>query len=79
MDALGVIKILSDNYWDWGIRATRSYRMREGLLFNQRATQFILEPESLMAKRTDRDMRSLWHAVMDNVDVVTSKELVNAR
>lgn len=79
MDGLGIIKVLSDNYWDWGIRATRSYRMREGLLFNQRATQFILEPESLMAKRTDRDMRGLWHAVMDNVDVVTSKEQINAR
>jgi hypothetical protein len=78
-EALGMPSQLSDAYWDYGIRATRSYRVREGLLFHQRAVQFVVEPESLMARQADRDLRALWQAIMDSVDAVVRKELVNAR
>ncbi len=78
-EALGMPSQLSNVYWDFGIRATRSYRVREGLLFHQRAVQFVLEPESLMARHADRDLRALWQAIMDSVDAVVRKELVHAR
>lgn len=78
-DALGMPSQLSNAYWDYGIRATRSYRVREGLLFHQRAVQFVVEPESLMARHADRDLRALWQAIMDSVDAIVRKELVHAR
>lgn len=78
-EALGMPSQLSNAYWDYGIRATRSYRVREGLLFHQRAVQFVVEPESLMARHADRDLRVLWQAIMDSVDAVVRKELVHAR
>jgi len=78
-EALGMPSQLSNAYWDYGIRATRSYRVREGLLFHQRAVQFVVEPESLMARHADRDLRALWQSIVDSVDAVVRKELVHAR
>lgn len=78
-EALGMLPQLSNAYWDYGIRATRAYRVREGLLFYQRAVQFVVEPESLMAKHADRDLHALWQSIMDSVDAVVRKELVHAR
>lgn len=78
MDALGVMSVLATAWWDHGIRLTRSYRLSEGLLFNQRATGFVVDPESFTARSGGRDLSQLQQAIMDNVDVVKRTEMVDA-
>lgn len=76
MDALQVHPELANVWWDHGIRLTRSYRLSEGLQFNQRATSFVLDPESFTARAGGRDLHALQQAVLDNVDVVKRTEVL---
>lgn len=78
MNALGVPPVLAATWWDHGIRLTRSYRLSEGLQFNQRATGFVLDPESLSARSSGRDLGPLQQAVIDNVDIVKRTEVLHA-
>lgn len=76
MDALQVHPELANVWWEHGIRLTRSYRLSEGLQFNQRATSFVLDPESFTARAAGRDLHALQQAVLDNVDVVKRTEVL---
>ena len=75
-DALQVQPELANVWWDYGIRLTRSYRLSEGMQFNQRATSFVLDPESFTARAGGRDLHALQQAVLENVDVVKRTEML---
>ena len=68
----------ADLWWDEGVRLTRSYRLSEGMLFSQRAVNFVLDPESYAARDGTGDVGLLQKAILDNVDVVTRLENLNA-
>jgi hypothetical protein len=76
MRANGVDDVLAETYWRCAIVPTRSYRVQEGFQFNQRVVQFVLDPESLVAGRTDGMLRGLWLSLLDAVDDVINIEIV---
>ena len=78
-EAIGFPKEAAEVCWDDGIRATRTFRVQEGLLFHQRAIQFIVEPESWLVRETDRHLQPLWQGLLDNVDIVSHREQTNGR
>ena len=67
----GMAPFTADMYWRMAIIPTRSYRVQEGLAFNQRVTQFVLDPEgtSLGAGQWAA-MPQLWQMVEAAVDEV---------
>lgn len=70
-EAAGVHPLVSEAYWRAAIVPTRSYRVQEGFTFNQRVTQFVLDPEgtALGAGRWAA-MPQLWQMVESAVDEV---------
>jgi len=70
MNALNVLPVLSNAWWDHGIKLTRSYHLSEGMQFNQRAVSFILDPESLKARGIGVGIENLQQAIMENLDTV---------
>ena len=78
LGALGADKMLQDAWWEYGIRLTRSYRLSEGMLFNQRAVGFVLDPESFSAVNAKLNVEPLRMSLLENTDVVTKIEVANA-
>lgn len=76
MQVNGVPEVLAQTYWQFAIVPTRSYRVQEGFQFNQRVVQFVLDPESFVAGRTDGALRGLWLSLLDAVDDVQSIETI---
>ena len=76
MHANGVPETLAETFWRFAIVPTRSYRVQEGFQFNQRVVQFVLDPESFTAGRTDGELRGLWLSLLDAVDDVECVERV---
>lgn len=77
MDALGIHKSLAEVYWNVGIRATRAYRIREGLHFHERAVDFVIDPESTLTKDRDGELAALWQIIIQNVDMIENMETIN--
>jgi hypothetical protein len=78
MKAVGVDPLLADLYWRAAIVPSRSYRAKEGHLFNQRVVQFVLDPEGagVAAWKT---MQGLWQLILEAVDEVIAVEIITAR
>jgi hypothetical protein len=74
VEALGYPNQLADAWWVEGIRKTRSYSISEGLLFNQRAVAFVVDPESMKARNGTLNVGALQAAIIDNVDAVKKIE-----
>lgn len=74
MQVNGVPETLAETFWRFAIVPTRSYRVQEGFHFNQRVVQFVLDPESFTAGRTDGELRGLWLSLLDAVDDVERVE-----
>ena len=70
-EAAGMPAVVAEAYWRAAIVPTRSYRIQEGYAFNQRVTQFVLDPEgtSLSAGQWAA-MPRLWQLVEAAVDEV---------
>ncbi len=77
IEALGYPSILADTWWSEGIRKTRSYSISEGLLFNQRAVAFVVDPESMKARTGDLNVVALQAAIIDHVDTVKKVETIH--
>jgi hypothetical protein len=74
MGALGIPMPLAEAYWNLGIRPTRAYRIREGLLFHERAVDFVIDPESTLIRDRDGALTELWQTIIQNVDVIEKAE-----
>jgi hypothetical protein len=71
MRVIGVDDVLAETYWRFAIVPTRSYRVQEGHLFNQRVVQFVLDPEGVSAGAGGwRSLKDLWLSLVDAVDDV---------
>ncbi len=75
MKAAEITEPLAQAYWELAILPSRTYRAQEGHLFNRRAVQFMLDPESVAASAGCLEFDGLWQAVADAVETVVSKEL----
>ena len=70
-EAAGVGSITAETYWRIAIVPTRSYRVQEGHAFNQRVTQFVLDPEGTsLGAGLWATMPQLWQLVEAAVDEV---------
>ena len=77
MTALDIHPTLTDAWWKHGIRLTRSYRLSEGMQFNQRAIAFVVDPESMALRNTGLNAAALRHAITENTDTVKRVEVIN--
>lgn len=75
MQANGIDEPSAQTYWRFAIVPTRSYRVQEGHQFNQRVVQFVLDPESFTAGRTNGALRGLWLSLLDAIDDVEGIEV----
>src|SRR5687768_17939536 len=65
MQAIGVDAHLAELYWRGAIVPSRSYRVQEGYLFNQRVVQFVLDPEGAAGSAAAwKTMAGLWQLVL---------------
>lgn len=78
MEALKVVPALADAWWLHGILLTRSYRMSEGMQFNQRAVDFISDPESFTARTESMNAALLEHAVTESTGAIVRAEIIYA-
>lgn len=78
MEALDIHPALADAWWKDGIRLTRSYRLSEGMQFNQRAVAFVVDPESLAVRNAGMNAAALRHAITESTDTVTRVEVIDA-
>lgn len=76
MKAAGIDKTLADRFWNFAIVPVRAYSIEEGLDFNRRVVQFIMDPEGVAAGTGWREYEGLWQAVVDSVDFVIHKEIL---
>ena len=76
--ALDIHPALADAWWKHGIRLTRSYRLSEGMQFNQRAVAFVVDPESLAIRNAGVNAAALRHAITESTDTVKRVEVIDA-
>lgn len=76
MEAAGIDKGLADAFWNLAIVPVRTYSIEEGLDFNRRIVQFIMDPEGVAAGAGWREYEDLWQTVVDSVDRVIQKEIL---
>ncbi len=55
--ALGMDKVLAERFWQWGVRAQRSFRMRAGMEFHDAYRNILTDPHAALAFAGD-DRRS---------------------
>jgi hypothetical protein len=76
MKAAGIDTALADGFWNLAIVPVRTYSIEEGLDFNRRIVQFIMDPEGVAAGMSWCKYDDLWQAVVDSVDRVIHKEIL---
>ena len=70
-EAAGMQPMAAQAYWRAAIVPTRSYRVQEGFAFNQRVTQFVLDPEGVaLGAGRWAALPQLWQMVESAVDEV---------
>jgi hypothetical protein len=47
--ALGMDKLLAEQFWQWGVRAQRSFRMKAGMEFHDAYRNILTDPHAAMA------------------------------
>jgi hypothetical protein len=67
-------------HWHLAVQPTRSYRVQEGHVFNQRITQFIRDPEGTNLGTNDWDVRSaIWQKIESGVEEVVEVAVIKSK